>query len=325
MRNSTTSRPRAVACGIGMALAALTFGPAQPVQAQQVTFMTGPQGGSWIPLGGALKGLWEKELPDLKIQMTPGAGISNVRGVDAGKAQIGFGNSITTVDGIKGNPPYPAPTKNVCQVANLYPQYFQVVALADSGINSIADMKGKSSVMQSRGNTAELITQHILKTQGLSYDSLKKANFVASYDDAVSMLKDGQAEVFTLGTTAPASSVMNLASARDMKLIGVDQKTLAEMQKINPGYYLATIKAGTYQKQDKDVDVIAYSTHLIAACDLPEDTVYKMTKSMAERAGELTAVVKAVAGLDAKVMATDIGVPYHKGAAKYYKEVGALK
>ena len=62
---------------------------------------------------------------------------------------------------------------------------------------------------------------------------------MASYDDAVSMLKDGQAEVFTLGTTAPASSVMNLASARDIRLIGVDEKTLAEMQKINPGYYLA--------------------------------------------------------------------------------------
>lgn len=309
----------AAAIGAGLALTM-----AAPARAQQVTFMTGPQGGSWIPLGGALKGLWEQAVPELKIQMTPGAGISNVRGVDSGKAQIGFGNSITTVDGVKGNPPYPAATKNVCQVANLYPQYFQVVARADAGINSLADLKGKTGVMQSRGNTAELITQHILKTQGLSYESLKKANFVASYDDAVSMIKDGQAEVFTLGTTAPASAVMNLASARDIRLIGVDAKTLAAMQQINPGYYLAQIKAGTYAKQDKDVPVIAYATHLIAACDLPEDTVYKMTKAMAERAGDLVAVVKAVAGLTAKTMATDIGVPFHKGAMKYYKEVGAL-
>ena len=324
MKDAATFKRLTGVCSIGLVGAALTLGMAQPVQAQQVTFMTGPQGGSWIPLGGALKGLWESAVPDLKIQMTPGAGISNVRGIDAGKAQIGFGNSITTVDGVKGNPPYPKATTNVCQVANLYPQYFQIVALADSGINTVADLKGKSAVMQSRGNTAELITQHILKTQGLTYDSLKKANFVAGYNDAVTMLKDGQAEVFTLGTTAPASAVMNLASGRDIKLVGVDEKTLAAMQKINPGYSLATIKAGTYQKQDKDTKVIAYSTHLIAACDLPEDTVYKMTKAMAERAGELTAVVKAVAGLTAKLMAEDIGVPYHKGAAKYYKEVGAL-
>ena len=325
MKDKTSSQRTATGCGIALALgAALTLGAPVAAQAQQVTFMTGPQGGSWIPLGGALKGLWENVVPDLKIQMTPGAGISNVRGVDAGKAQIGFGNSITTVDGVKGNPPYPKATTNVCQVANLYPQYFQVVALADSGINPVADLKGKAAVMQPRGNTAEIITQHILKTQGMTYDSLSKANFVAGYNDAVSMLKDGQAHVFTLGTTAPASSVMNLASARDIKLVGVDEKTLAEMQKINPGYSLATIKAGTYQKQDKDTKVIAYSTHLIAACDLAEDTVYKMTKAMAEHAGDLASVVKAISGLNAKAMAEDIGVPYHKGAAKYYKEVGAL-
>ena len=73
--------------------------------AQQVTLMTGPQGGSWVPLGGALKGMWEKAVPGLQIQQQPGAGIANVRGVDEGKAQIGFANSSTTVDGIAGRPP----------------------------------------------------------------------------------------------------------------------------------------------------------------------------------------------------------------------------
>ena len=63
---------------------------------------------------------------------TPGAGIANVRGVDEGKAHIGFGNSSTTVDGIDGRAPYPKKVTKVCQVANLYPQYFQVVALADA-------------------------------------------------------------------------------------------------------------------------------------------------------------------------------------------------
>jgi TRAP-type uncharacterized transport system substrate-binding protein len=68
--------------------AAVVAAFAAPAAAQQVTFMTGPQGGSWIPLGGALKGMWEKEISGLQIQQTPGAGIANVRGVDEGKAQI---------------------------------------------------------------------------------------------------------------------------------------------------------------------------------------------------------------------------------------------
>ena len=113
---------------IAAALAAF----AAPLAAQQVTFMTGPQGGSWIPLGGALKGMWEKAVPGLSITSTPGAGIANVRGVDEGKAHIGLANSNTTVDGIEGRPPYPKKVTKVCQLANLYPQYFQVVALADA-------------------------------------------------------------------------------------------------------------------------------------------------------------------------------------------------
>ena len=195
-----------------IAAAFIGAGFALPAQAQQVTFMTGPQGGSWIPLGGALKGLWEKEISGLQIQMTPGAGIANVRGVDEGKAQIGIANSATTVDGIEGRKPYPHKVTHVCQVANLYPQYFQVVALADSKVNSLKDLKGKVLVTQPKGNTAEILTSIVLQLNGMSYDALSKVNFQAGYTDAVSLMKDGHAQVFTLGTTAPASAVIDRKS-----------------------------------------------------------------------------------------------------------------
>ncbi len=292
--------------------------------AQQVTLMTGPQGGVWVPLGGALKGMWEKVIPGLQVQMQPGAGIANVRGIDEGKAHIGFGNTITTVDGLAGRPPYPKKVTKVCHVANLYPQYYQMVVPADVNINSVADMKGKVMVTQPKGNSSEIINQHMLQVNGMSYQSLAKVNFLASYTDAVDLVKDGHAQVFTLGTTVPASSVMDLASARGIKLIGIDAKTLAEMKKINPGYSKLTIKAGTYPKQDKDVDVIGYATHIIAACDLPEDVVYKMAKAMAANVADMAASNKAISGLTPKIMAEDVGVPLHKGAAKFYKEAGAI-
>jgi uncharacterized protein len=297
---------------------------AAPAAAQQVTFMTGPQGGSWIPLGGALKGMWEKAVPGLDITQTPGAGIANVRGIDEGKAHIGIGNSSTTVDGVEGRKPYPKKVTKVCQVANLYPQYFQVVVLADANVNSIADLKGKSLVTQPKGNTAEAVTEMVLKINGMSYQSLGRTNFQAAYTDAVSMMKDGHVQVFTLGTTAPASAVMDLASARDVKLLPVDDKTMDAMKKFNPGYNKLIIKAGTYPKQDKDVPVIGYSTHIVAACDLPEQTVYQMTKAMASNVEGMAAVVKAISGITPKDMALDIGVPFHKGAAKFYKEAGAM-
>jgi len=308
-------RSVAFTAGVALSLAA---------GAQQVTFMTGPQGGSWIPLGGALKGLWEKAIPGLHIQETPGAGIANVRGVNEGKAQIGFGNSSTSADGVAGRPPYPHKTTKVCQLANLYPQYFQVVALQDSKIGSYKDLKGETLVTQPKGNTSEALTSAILKLNGLSYQSLAKANFQASYTDAVSLMKDGHADVMTLGTTAPASAVMDLASARDISLVPVDEHTMAALRKENPGYQELTIKAGTYPNQKQDVKVIGYSTHLIVSCDLPEDVAYQMTKVVAEHVSDMAAVVKPISALTAKAMAADIGVPFHKGALKYYKEVGAL-
>lgn len=292
--------------------------------AQQITFMTGPQGGVWVPLGGALKGMWEKAVTGLQVQMQPGAGIANIRGVDEGKAHVGFGNTITTVDGLAGRPPFPKPVTKVCQVANLYPQYFQVVVPVNVNINSVSDMKGKVLVTQPKGNTAELINIHLLQVHGMNYQSLSKVNFINSYTDAVSMVKDGHAQVFTLGTAVPSSAVMDLASARDIKLIGIDAKILADMKKINPGYSKLTIKAGTYPKQSKDVDVIGYATHIVASCDLPEDVVYKMTKAMAANVSDMAASNKSISDLTPKIMAEDIGVPFHKGALKFYKEAGAM-
>ena len=304
------------------AFALTAFGA--PAGAQQITMMTGPQGGVWVPLGGALKGMWEKAIPGLQVQAQPGAGIANVRGVDEGKAHVGFGNSSTTVDGMEGRPPYKTKVTKVCQLANLYPQYFQVVALANAKINSFADLKGKSVVTQPKGNTGELLTELILKVNGLNYQSLSRINFQAAYTDAVSLMQDGHAQVFTLGTTAPASSVMDLASARDVQLVPVDDKTMDTLRKMNPGYYKGVLKAGTYPKQTRDIPVIAYSAHLVVACDLPDDLVYNMVKTMASNVDSMSAVNKAIGGLTPKDMAVDIGVPFHRGAARFYKESKAL-
>jgi len=290
--------------------------------ADTLRLMTGPQGGSWVPLGGSLKSMWEKAMPGVTIQALPGAGIANVKGVQENKTEIGFANSVSTVDAIKGAAPFDKKHDNVCQLATLYPQYFQVVALADAKINSVADLKGKHVAIQPRGNTAEEISRHVLQVYGLDYQKLGKVSHV-SYSDAVALLKDGHAQAFTLGTTIPAGAVMDIAAARDIKLLDIGEK-IGDMKKINPGYTLNTIKAGTYPKITQDVKVIGYATHLVVSCKLPEAQVYAMAKTMAGHIPDMVAVVKAISGLTPKTMAEDIGVPLHPGAHKFYKEIGAL-
>jgi uncharacterized protein len=300
------------AAGLSLALAGTAL-------ATDIRLMTGPQGGSWIPLGGQMKDMWEKSITNVSVQSLPGAGVANVRGIEEGKADVGFGNSISTVDALSGKPPFNKPHNNVCNVATLYPQYFQVVVRADAGVNSVKDLKGKGFATQPRGNTAEDITKHILQVNGLSYNDVKMS--FLSYSDAVTQVQDGHLVGFALGTTIPASAVMDLASARDIKVLDLSDQ-LDAMRKINPGYTLVNVPKGTYPKIDRDVKVIGYATHIVASCKLPEDTVYRMTKAMSERVGDMSQIVSAMKGLDAKGMAEDIGVPFHPGAAKFYKEAG---
>jgi TRAP transporter TAXI family solute receptor len=145
-----------------------------------------------------------------------------------------------------------------------------------------------------------------------------------SYTDAVSLMKDNNAQVFTLGTTVPASSIMDLASARDITIVGIPDDKFQAMRKLNPGYTKLVIPANSYPKQTADVQTIGYATHVIARCDLADDVVYKMLKGIVAHKADLTAIANAMAPTTPKMMAEDIGVPMHKGAMKYYKEAGIL-
>jgi uncharacterized protein len=306
-------------CVLTLGLLILSTTVLPTASAAELKFMTGPQGGAWVPLGGQLKDLWEKAITNTSVQALPGAGIANVRGIEEGKTDIGIGNSISTVDAVAGKAPFNKPHGNVCNVATLYPQYFQVVVRADAGVNSIKDFKGKAIAAQPRGNTAEEITKQLLQVNGLTYNDVKMS-FV-SYTDAVTQVQDGHAVAFTAGTTIPSSAVMDIATSREIKLLDLGNQIEA-MKKLNPGYTLNTIPKGTYPKQDKDVQVIGYATHIVASCKLTEDLVYAMTKTIAQNTQQLSAIVKDIKTLSPKGMAEDIGVPFHPGAAKFYKEAG---
>jgi hypothetical protein len=309
-----TSQTKTIGLAVGLALA-LTGA----ASAADLKMMTGPQGGSWIPLGGQLKDLWEKAVPGMSIQVMPGAGIANVRGIEENKTDIGFGNSISTVDAVAGKAPFNKPHDTVCNIATLYPQYFHFVVLANANINKVSDLKGKSITTQQRGNTGEMITRQFLEVSGVKYSDLKVS--LVGYTDSVTQMQDGHAVAFGLTTQIPAGAIMDLASARDIKLI--DQSDVIDkMRQLNPGYNLVTIPKGTYPKQDKDVNVIGFQTHVVASCKLPEQTVYAMTKTIADNTKTLSTVAKDIAALTPKGMAADIGVPFHPGAARFYKEAG---
>jgi TRAP transporter TAXI family solute receptor len=292
-------------------------------QKVDLKLMTGPMGGSWYPLGGAIADAIQKEIPGVTMSVAPGGGIANVEGVELGKCDIGFSNSSSAVDGLYGRPPFKKKMENMRQLANLYPQYFQMVVREDSGIKSVADLKGKSIAPGPKGHTGELLAQQVLEIYGLSYKDMAKIHHV-QYSDSVSLMKDGHAHAFILGTTIPASSILDLAADRKIRLLSLPDDKIKALQKLNAGYLKRVIPKGTYPGVDYDVPGVGYFTHLVISAKLPADLVYKITKTLANNLPRFADVVKDMKGVVPKDLALDIGVPFHPGALKYFKEIGAL-
>jgi uncharacterized protein len=302
-------------------VAAVAVAAAGTASADTLRLMTGPQGGSWYPLGGAIQNIVQNSMPGTSIQVLPGGGIANVKAVNEGKADIAFANSVSTVDAIKGRGAFEAEATNVCNVATLYPQYFQIVALQSSGIDSVEDFKGQALAAQPKGNTAEDITRQLLEAAGLSYDDMSQVHFV-SYSDGVALMKDNNAQVMTLGTTVPASAIMDLDSAADITLVNVDDEMMSKMKEMNPGYQALTIPANSYPDQTEDVQAVGYATHVVARCDLPAETVKGILENITANIGDLQAIASAMKSTTVEQMGQDVGVPMHEGAKAFYDSQG---
>ncbi|MGY6633983.1 MAG: TAXI family TRAP transporter solute-binding subunit [Alkalilacustris sp.] len=290
---------------------------ASQADAQQLRFMTGPQGGAWYPLGGSIQNMLAND--GIRIQVLPGGGVANAQGIQGGQADIAFGNSISVVDAIEGREPFTGQADNICLAASLYPQYFQIVATQSSGIQSVEDLQGRRIATQPVGNTAEQVTRSVLQTAGLSYDDMRGVDFV-SYTDAVGLLQNGNAEVFTLGTTIPAASVMDLANSTRITLVPLSEEFIEQMRdEINPGYAAYTVPAGTYPGQDEDVTVVGYATQLIVRCDLDEAVVGTMLERMWENRAELASIAAVMRDLSLEGMQQEGGVPLHAAARTFYE------
>jgi TRAP transporter TAXI family solute receptor len=306
-----------------IALASLLLMSPAFAQKMDLKMMTGPMGGSWYPLGGAIADAIQKEIPGVTLSVSPGGGVGNVEAIEFGKCDIGFSNSSSGVDGVYGRAPFKQKMPTMRQLANLYPQYFQIAVLEDKGIKSVADLKGKRISPGPKGHTGEFAAQQVLQVYGLSYKDMSKVHHV-QYSDTVALMKDGHCDAWLLCTTVPQASIMDLASTRKIRLISLPEEKIQAIQKLNAGYIKRVIPKGTYHGVDYDVQGFGFFTHLIISAKLPDDLVYKITKTMVQNLPRYGDVVKDMKGVTAKDLAMDIGIPFHPGALRYYKEIGAL-
>ena len=275
----------------------------------EIKIFTGPQGGAWYPIGGSFKKFIEND-NDIKVKVFPGAGISNIIAVEQKKADFAITNSVSTFAAINGIEPFKKKYNNICNLITLYPQYFQIIS-TDLNINDISDFKDKSFTGQKYGSTAEEVTRLILKFNSLTYDDFAKVNY-GSYTDSVTLLKDKHAQIFSLGTTIPASSITEIASSLSYKFINISDFDIKKLHEYNRGFLETTIPANTYKSQVKKVKTVGYFTHVICRCDENEENVALFLNSIKKNINQLRNFSNSMENLNLKTLNKELFVPTHE-------------
>lgn len=309
------------------ALACGAVGTANAQKATDVIFSAGPTGGSWTPLAAAVSQVVKKRVPELNVQVEPGAGLVNMEKIRTDKADIGWSMTTIMADAQSGTGQFEGKkTDKGLYVANFYPNVWQMAVPADSGIRSIKDLKGKPVALPARGNTSLVAGwEYLLKVNGMTLNDLGAKSYgpVSSNSEAV---KNRQALAAGWFTVVPASFILDLGSAMKLHVLSITDAEFDALKKINAGFVKHTIKAATYKDQGMTADVQTFQspTVLIASSQASTDTIYRLTKAIIEGRGEYAAVVKVMEGISAKEMAQNFGMKYHPGAEKYYREAGLL-
>lgn len=297
-----------------------------PVHAAEfINILTGGTSGVYYPLGVALSQIYGKAIPGSKtsVQATKASAENlNLLQTGRGEAAISLGDSLS--DAWKGNEEagFKSPLKKLRTITTLYPNYIHFVATADSGIKSLADIKGKRISVGAPKSGTELNVREILKAAGISYKDFSKVEYL-SYAESVELMKNKQLDVTLLSSGLGVAALRDLAVSQKVNFLTIPAEIVAKIN--DPAFLVGVIPAKTYEGQNSDVTTVSVYNYLVTHEGVSTDTVYTMTKSMYENLDQMVAAHSAAKAIKKENAAKAAPAPLHPGAEKYYREIGLIK
>lgn len=297
-----------------------------PAAAQQfINILTGGTSGIYYPIGVGLSNIYGKVLPEAKISVqATKASVENLNLLQAGRGEVALtlGDSLSQAWAGNQEAGYKQPLKKLRGISAMYANYIQIVARADAGIKTLADLKGKRISVGAAKSGTELNARAVLKAAGIEYKDFAKVEYLP-YDQSVELLKNRQIDVTLQSAGLGNPALRDLATTVDVVFVPI---SAAEVAKIGDKAYVAgTIPANTYKGQAQAVPTASVINFLVTHEGVSADAVYKMTKAMFENLDQLVAAHAAAKGIKREKAAADMPIPLHPGAEKYYREVGLIK
>ncbi|MEB3101552.1 TAXI family TRAP transporter solute-binding subunit [Ferviditalea candida] len=304
-----------------------TAAPAKTVQKVKLVFGAGGTSGTYYPIGGALKTLFEKsDLIDSVTVEATGASVKNIQNIRDGLNQVAIVMSDVAYDAVSGTGNFKDGKVDIMGMAGLYPNVVQLVVTKKSGIHSVADLKGKKVGVGEVGSGVEQSAKKVLAAAGLQYGDLAMVDHTG-YADSVQKMKDGNMDAAFFTSGVPNSNITDLQQSMDIELIPIDGEVAANLIKAYPFYEEFTIPKGDNKQYNlpNDVKMVAIKNMLIVSKDLSDDVVYEMTKSFYDYLGTDQVAVGALKDFNRDDMGKNLVAPLHPGAKKFYEEKGLLK
>ena len=307
-----------IACAAALGLGAL---PVTAAAQDFINILTGGTSGVYYPVGGALSKIYSDGIPEAKVQVqSTKASVENLNLLQQGKGEIGFALGDSVKFAVEGNAEvgFPEPLDKLRGISAIYPNYIQIVATEESGIETLEDLKGKALSVGAPKSGTELNARAILEAAGMSYDDLGKVEYLP-FAESVELMKNRQLDATLQSAGLGVASLKDLSTAVDIKVVAVPAE-IAE--KLGAPYIAETIPAETYDGQTEDVATVAVVNYLVTSSDVSEDLAYQMTKLLYENLDTLKAAHAATASMDVQNALQGMPVPIHPGAQRYYDEVG---
>jgi len=315
------TRRLALALGLGAALASTTA----LAQQQFVNVLTGGQSGVYYPLGVSLAQIYGKTIPNARAtaQVTK-ASAENLNLLQAGRGELAFSLADSVSDAWKGDAEAGFPNKldKLRGLSGTYNNYIQIVASANSGIKTLADLKGKRVSVGAAKSGTELNARAILKAAGMSYADLAKVEYLP-FGESVELMKNRQLDATLQSAGLGVASIRDLATAVPIVIIPIPAEVVAKVG--DAAYQASVIPANTYTGQTADVATAAIPNFLITHAGVSDELAYQMAKQMYENLDTLYAAHNAAKTIKRENALKGMPVPLHPGAERYYKEIGLIK
>lgn len=282
---------------------------------------TGGTTGTYYAYSGVVAQTVSEQLQDVTLKVhSSGASKANIFEVVDGDADMAIVQNDVAYYATQGIDLFEKDGKQegFSVLGAVYSEVVQIVA--NSNINSVEDLRGKTVSIGDAGSGCEFNAHQILEAYGMTIDDIKVQNL--SFGDSAEALKDGKIDAFFCVAGAPTTAVVELSTTNNIHILNIDSAALEYLKENYPFYTEYIVPAGSYKGVDEDTTSVAVKATYIVSDKLSEDVVYNITKTIFDNPEKI--VHDKASELDKNYAVSGISMPFHPGAEKYFKEVGAL-